>query len=555
MKIDMGEVKRNQESLNASIKAMKSQLQSAQVSLAKLANNKESLEGTVRTAIDAKIKYHQLPLLQNYESALDIMSKDYDAFITTFQSEVGESDSNAIINTDYLSELSAIFPGITQALSYIQRDTSSTYSDIADIISLTDPSTSVITTALTEAKQILTDTTNKMSSFNELGTPGTFSEMMGQQNSELATLSSIQGPNYTAPNILRVYQNSDFVSKVKDNMAKDPAQYKVQLQNELAKELVDNYYSKLPPEAPLQPYKVDAKTKNLIERANNGDLKAIDELSKQYDYHKALNSARHRSQAEINRSNAIFWEKSRQGLIHIVGEFTNYYNLIRLTRGIDPVTGEPANRFEAGVWLGVEVFVGIAKLNKLAKAANIVDKVSDTAKVANKLDDVGRVVGKTNDVHVAQEVLQTTNRFNESSIVDYAGKMNKKYTKTDIEKLTELTTHNADSPTALLGYFEGDSVYSYEQIAHANGFTYFDAGHDGWNAIAKVDPTLATAVNKEFLLKQIQEGKDFVLTSNPYKAKQLAEIGKGVSFANELDILEINGYKIESYGQFWRAYK
>ena len=85
MKINMGEVKRNQESLNASIKVMKSQLQSAQASLAKLANNKESLEGTVRTAIDAKIKYHQLPLLMNYESALDIMSKDYDAFIATFQ--------------------------------------------------------------------------------------------------------------------------------------------------------------------------------------------------------------------------------------------------------------------------------------------------------------------------------------------------------------------------------------------------------------------------------------------------------------------------------------
>jgi hypothetical protein len=243
MKIDMGEVKRNQESLNASIKVMKSQLQSAQASLAKLANNKESLEGTVRTAIDAKIKYHQLPLLMNYESALDIMSKDYDAFITTFQSEVGESDGNAIINTDYLSELSAIFPGITQALSYIQRDTSSTYSDIADIISLTDPSTSEIKTALTEAKQILTDTTNKMSSFNELGTPGTFSEMIGQQNSELATLSSIQGPNYTAPNILSVYQNSDFGLKVKDNMTKDPAQYKVQLQNELAKEIANSKYS------------------------------------------------------------------------------------------------------------------------------------------------------------------------------------------------------------------------------------------------------------------------------------------------------------------------
>ena len=48
----MGEVKGNQESLNASIKVMKSQLQSAQASLAKLANNKESLEGTaVGTAL------------------------------------------------------------------------------------------------------------------------------------------------------------------------------------------------------------------------------------------------------------------------------------------------------------------------------------------------------------------------------------------------------------------------------------------------------------------------------------------------------------------------
>ena len=52
MKINMGEVKRNQESLNASIKVMKSQLQSAQASLAKLANNKESVEGTaVGTAL------------------------------------------------------------------------------------------------------------------------------------------------------------------------------------------------------------------------------------------------------------------------------------------------------------------------------------------------------------------------------------------------------------------------------------------------------------------------------------------------------------------------
>ncbi|MBF0818399.1 hypothetical protein [Streptococcus acidominimus] len=102
--------------------------------------------------------------------------------------------------------------------------------------------------------------------------------------------------------------------------------------------------------------------------------------------------------------------------------------------------------------------------------------------------------------------------------------MSQHYTQTDIDKLTELTTHNSDSKTALLGYFEPDSVMSYEQIAYANNLTYFDAGANGWNAIAKVDPNLAYKVNDEFLMNQIREGKDFVLTSNPFKARDIADI-------------------------------
>ena len=105
MKIDMSEVKRNQESLNASIKVLKGQLQSAQVKLSQVVNSNGALDGTVKTAIDAKIQNHQLPMLVNYGYALDIMSSDYAAFIGTFQSEVGETDGSAILNTDYISEL------------------------------------------------------------------------------------------------------------------------------------------------------------------------------------------------------------------------------------------------------------------------------------------------------------------------------------------------------------------------------------------------------------------------------------------------------------------
>ncbi|HEL1204300.1 TPA: hypothetical protein TVR09_001806, partial [Streptococcus equi subsp. zooepidemicus] len=165
-------------------------------------------------------------------------------------------------------------------------------------------------------------------------------------------------------------------------------------------------------------------------------------------------------------------------------------------------------------------------------------------------------VTKPAKITLSEKVLDTKVRFDEPSIVAYAESMSKNYTEADVAKLTELTTHNAKSKTALLGYYKANSVTSYEQIAHQNKLTYFDAGSDGWNAMSRVDSKLAYKVNDEFLIRQIKKGKDFVLTSNPYKAKRIAvETGIGKSYVNELLLLRETGYKIEKFGKFWRAYK
>ncbi|HEL1179009.1 membrane protein [Streptococcus equi subsp. zooepidemicus SzAM60] len=166
-------------------------------------------------------------------------------------------------------------------------------------------------------------------------------------------------------------------------------------------------------------------------------------------------------------------------------------------------------------------------------------------------------VTKPAKITLSEKVLDTKVRFDEPSIVAYAESMSKNYTKADVAKLTELTIHNAKSKTALLGYYEANSVTSYEQIAHQNKLTYFDAGSDGWNAMSKVDRKLAPRVNKEFLVQQTKEGKDFILSSNPYKARQyfIDSMGKGESFMNEMNFLRDSGYKFEKYGKFWRAYK
>ena len=220
-------------------------------------------------------------------------------------------------------------------------------------------------------------------------------------------------------------------------------------------------------------------------------------------------------------------------------------------RHADTVLSEAAQRFRLNIGLEPQLADGVLSSGG-GKLSHLADNLSAFAKnLDGSLDDLSE-----NTVKFFEKPLSTIDRFNEIDIVSYAETMKKNYTEIDVAKLTDLTTHNTESNTALLGYFQPNSVTSYEQVAHANGWTYFDAGSDGWNAMWKVDPDLAYKVNDEFLLKQIQEGKNFILSSNPETADFVFHTtGKGESFMNEMNILRENGYKFENFGNMWRAYK
>ena len=224
---------------------------------------------------------------------------------------------------------------------------------------------------------------------------------------------------------------------------------------------------------------------------------------------------------------------------------------------IDGTISQAAQNFRLNMGLEPQLVSGVMPSPGSSSINKISNKLDDFSKARKlRVSNLDEMVGEGGNIKFHENPLSTAKRFNEADIIDYAQTMGKHYTADDIAKLTELTTHNADSKTALLGYFEPNSVQSYEQVAHANGWTYFDAGNDGWGAMAKIDPQLATKVNEEFLIKQIREGKDFILTSDPYKAREIADLtGKGFSYANEIDILANNGYKIKRYGNMWRAYK
>mgnify|MGYP000922111763 FL=1 len=420
MKIDMNEVQSNKTKLATSIKLMRGQVELARSKLNQIVES-QALQGDVKTAIDAKVKNHQMPMMTHYLTALEIMSADYEALISTFQSEVGESAQDAVIDTDYLAELGTIFPGISQGLATIRQSLSGTYSRISDLITLDASSTSDISSNLSAAKQILTDTTDKMSAFNDLPRPETFSSIISQQNAQLGVLRSVQGPQYATEKARALYTNQNFALSVTQyQLLSHQSNYRVMLQQKLARSLVDSYYSKRPVQASMQPYKLDAKTKDLIEKANKGDLQAISELSKSYRYDKTMErTVPYRSQAELARLNQEVWDRTLTTGQHILGEIFGIYDVYRLITGIDPVTGEETSRLEAGLWLALDIlpFLKAGKAGKLGKIAKTADKVDDVAKGAKEAaEQAGKKVGKEFSKEAVEELLDGDGVFKNAEL-------------------------------------------------------------------------------------------------------------------------------------------
>ena len=140
---------------------------------------------------------HQVPLLMNFSNALAVLSAQYDKTIEQFKSTVSETAADAIIDTDYLQGLLDGFSGLDTNIRFVDRETSRIYSSISDIISLTNPDASTITTPLSEGKKILTDTKTNMVSFNGWKRGDEYSKVLQSQTQTLESLSTMAGLSFT----------------------------------------------------------------------------------------------------------------------------------------------------------------------------------------------------------------------------------------------------------------------------------------------------------------------------------------------------------------------
>lgn len=126
----------------------------------------------------------------------------------------------------------------------------------------------------------------------------------------------------------------------------------------------------------------------------------------------------------VNFFTTIDWGKVATTAGNIAGELFYVNDIQRLVTGVDPITGEETNRWEATGWLALDVVSlgsskavkgakvvskvdDVADVIKGAKAVDKVDDVTDVVKVVDKADDIGnsaKIVNKTEDVSDATKV-------------------------------------------------------------------------------------------------------------------------------------------------------
>ena len=207
------EVYEQKTALSNSKTSIDAQLKTAKTSFVNLLHS-GSLKGDVKEAIDAKIINHQVPLLNNFSNALAVLSAQYDKTIEQFKSTVSETAADAIIDTDYLQGLLDDFSNIETNISTVNQATANIYSSISDIISLTNPDASAITTPLSEGKTILTDTKTNMASFNGWKRGDEYSKVLEMQTQSLENLNAFTNSSFSSEDAKAFYNDKGFFQEV-----------------------------------------------------------------------------------------------------------------------------------------------------------------------------------------------------------------------------------------------------------------------------------------------------------------------------------------------------
>lgn len=142
-----------------------------------------------------------------------MLASDLYSLISEFQSSVGESSATAVLDEDYLNQLKDNLNNFKNQHGEQETNISGIYSSISDLISLSGP-TSTYDADSDTASQLLTNTIDKVTSFDSAGSELSSESMLTAIDSKVNQVSQVVDLPYTDSQYLSFVNDADFAKGI-----------------------------------------------------------------------------------------------------------------------------------------------------------------------------------------------------------------------------------------------------------------------------------------------------------------------------------------------------
>ena len=397
MKIDVSEVLLQKELLSISVESIKSQLSVSRSRLSEVVST-DSLKGAVKDAINQKVTNYQIPLVDNYINTLDSIFSRYEGILKLFQDTVSETNTSAIIHTEYLESLKQRIKDPVNDLNKISSEALIIYAGIGDILTLTNPSLDSVKASYSQAVKSLDDTIKNMEAFNSVLLKTDTFDLIDMQNSEIATLSGYASLPYGNTASRNYYNRTWFKNSVSEiHTAIHSNSKAVKYQNALAKQLAESKYSG-----------TIAEDKDLIDALFNvyKNVTTSDLYKNSKGYKKHLKSILPALYA------AYRFKKDRFGNVIVYKDTTLFWNkldeFLKLNKKLNQnksyaialySSGKPTKAFES-------LFAKLGNTRYNEGLRNVLATFDENTKMAHKIVKVGESLVKTTNSLLKEEFIK-----------------------------------------------------------------------------------------------------------------------------------------------------
>ncbi|MFK4568349.1 T7SS effector LXG polymorphic toxin [Enterococcus sp. UD-01] len=213
--VETAEMKKALEQYQKLSKTAQEQLDNAKSSMNGIINS-NAMHGQVGQAIAADINNNKNAVLVGLKNSYKLVEADLQQTYADFAGTTGETSQSAVLDEDVLTKAKTAIDKFKTEHKEKRQTIKSTYSDIADLIALSMPSSSAFTSACDESKKHLDKIIQKVNEFDNKQQPSSAEEIINVLGQQIKMSETASGLSYTDPRFMEFVSQTELAEAIKD---------------------------------------------------------------------------------------------------------------------------------------------------------------------------------------------------------------------------------------------------------------------------------------------------------------------------------------------------